>query len=129
MKTKEELGDSLCKYCPLERKGAYNNNGGSVAGCEGSDCDNAYDNYLETTKDASKFIGMSQLEIRLRKLNAMVKVRVKRTKDGYKVMQDNEEVYFAHNMNDYARHEANSKARSIAFELKKNNIPHDLITY
>lgn len=34
MKTKEELGDSLCKYCYLERKGAYNNNnnnGGSVA--------------------------------------------------------------------------------------------------
>lgn len=46
MKTKEQLGDSLCNYCTIERKGAYNNNGGSVAGCEGSDCDNAYDNYL-----------------------------------------------------------------------------------
>jgi hypothetical protein len=45
--TKEELDDKLCDYCPLEKKGAYNNNGGSVAGCEGSDCDEAYEVYLQ----------------------------------------------------------------------------------
>lgn len=79
--------------------------------------------------DASKLMAMYPLEVKLRKINAMVKIRVQKTKDGYKVMQDNEEVYFAHNFNDYAREEANREARCIAFNLKQNNVPHDLITY
>lgn len=43
---KESLGDKLCKYCSLEKKGVYGVNGGYVAGCEGSRCDDAYENYL-----------------------------------------------------------------------------------
>ena len=45
--TKEELGDDLCKYCPLEKKGVYGVDGGYMAGCEGSRCDDAYDNYMD----------------------------------------------------------------------------------
>lgn len=44
--TKDDMGDDLCKYCPLEKKGVYGVNGGYMAGCEGSRCDDAYDNYL-----------------------------------------------------------------------------------
>lgn len=46
IKTKDNLGDELCKYCPLEKKGVYGVDGGFVAGCEGSRCDSAYENYL-----------------------------------------------------------------------------------
>lgn len=45
METKEDLGDDLCEYCSLNKKGVYGVNGGFVAGCEGSRCDDAYDNY------------------------------------------------------------------------------------
>lgn len=45
---KDDMGDDLCKYCPLEKKGVYGVDGGYVAGCEGSRCDDAYDNYLES---------------------------------------------------------------------------------
>lgn len=50
-KTKEELGDALCEYCPLEeyRKGAHCY-GGVVGMCEGSHCDDAYEAYLEEEK-------------------------------------------------------------------------------
>ena len=41
----KELGDDLCKYCPLEKKGVYVVAGGPFAGCEGSRCDEAYENY------------------------------------------------------------------------------------
>jgi len=51
MKNKEDLGDELCKYCPLEKKGVYSVPGGFVAGCEGSECDNAYENYLNTKNE------------------------------------------------------------------------------
>ena len=44
---KEDLGDKLCDYCSLEKKGVYSVPGGCVAGCEGSSCDDAYDNYLD----------------------------------------------------------------------------------
>lgn len=44
---KDDLGDKLCKYCPLEKKGVYGIDGGYVAGCEGSKCNVAYENYLE----------------------------------------------------------------------------------
>lgn len=46
-KTKEELEDKLCDYCPLEKKNVYSTPGGSTAGCEGSCCDDAYDAYLD----------------------------------------------------------------------------------
>lgn len=45
---KDDMGDDLCKYCPLEKKGIYGVDGGYMAGCEGSRCDDAYDNYLES---------------------------------------------------------------------------------
>lgn len=51
--TKNDLGDNLCKYCTLEKKGCYSVPGGFVAGCEGSRCEDAYENYLnqeETTR-------------------------------------------------------------------------------
>lgn len=43
----EELGDELCKWCPLEKKGTYSTAGGLMVGCEGSHCKEAYDNYME----------------------------------------------------------------------------------
>jgi hypothetical protein len=46
IKSKENLAEDLCKYCPLEKKGVYSMSGGFVAGCEGSRCDDAYENYL-----------------------------------------------------------------------------------
>lgn len=50
-KTKEELGDKLCEYCPLpeKEKGVYGVPGGFVAGCEGSRCKEAFENYQEQT--------------------------------------------------------------------------------
>ena len=50
-KSKEELGDELCKFCPLESKGVYSVPGGYVAGCEGSRCEEAYENYLESLEN------------------------------------------------------------------------------
>ncbi len=43
----EELGDELCNHCPLEKKGAYHTPGCLSVGCEGSRCNEAYDNYLD----------------------------------------------------------------------------------
>ena len=40
----DKLGDELCKYCPLEKKGVYSVPGGFVAGCEGSRCEYAAEN-------------------------------------------------------------------------------------
>jgi hypothetical protein len=48
MKTKEELADELCEYCPLDKKEVYSVPGGYKAGCEGSHCDIAYENYLKS---------------------------------------------------------------------------------
>lgn len=45
-KEPEKLGDELCDWCPLEKKGAYSTPGGFMAGCEGSCCKEAYDNYI-----------------------------------------------------------------------------------
>ncbi len=44
---KNAMGDDLCKYCPLEKKGAYGVDGGYMAGCEGSRCNDAYEHYLD----------------------------------------------------------------------------------
>ena len=49
MKTKNELSEDLCNYCPLatDKRKVYSVPGGCVAGCEGSECDVAYENYVE----------------------------------------------------------------------------------
>ena len=53
---KDELGDDLCKYCPLEKhlQGSYSTPGGMSAGCEGRSCDEAYENYLLILKGEQK---------------------------------------------------------------------------
>lgn len=43
----KDLGEKLCDYCLLEKKGVYSVPGGFAAGCEGSNCDEAYENYLD----------------------------------------------------------------------------------
>jgi len=50
-KSKEELEDQLCKFCPLETKGVYSVPGGFAAGCEGSKCEEAYEIYLEQLEE------------------------------------------------------------------------------
>ena len=47
--SKEDLGDDLCEYCPLEedQKGSHQYPNGIVVMCEGSHCEAAYDNYVE----------------------------------------------------------------------------------
>lgn len=52
VKTKTELEEILCEYCPLEKKGVYGVDGGFMAGCEGSKCDVAYENYLEDWEES-----------------------------------------------------------------------------
>ena len=44
---KEILGDRLCNFCPLEKKGVYGVPGGFMAGCEGSKCDEALDEAMQ----------------------------------------------------------------------------------
>jgi hypothetical protein len=50
-KSKKELEDEICQFCPLENKGVCSVPGGFVAGCEGSRCEEAYENYLETLEN------------------------------------------------------------------------------
>ena len=47
LKESSELGDELCKWCPLDKKGVYSVPGGYMAGCEGSRCKEAYEFYLD----------------------------------------------------------------------------------
>lgn len=47
LKEASELGDELCKWCPLDKKGVYHVPGGFMAGCEGSRCKEAYEFYAE----------------------------------------------------------------------------------
>ena len=49
-KTIEELGEELCDYCPLE----YKHSGNFSDGCEGSNCENAYELYLDIEEENSK---------------------------------------------------------------------------
>lgn len=46
--------DKLCDFCPLEKKGVYGTDGGYMAGCEGSRCDEARDNYFELHEEAEE---------------------------------------------------------------------------
>ncbi len=48
------MGDGLCKYCPLEKKGVYVVAGGPFAGCEGSRCDEAYENFISQNSKSMK---------------------------------------------------------------------------
>ena len=50
-KKPEDLGDKICDYCLLEKKGVYSVPGGYKAGCEGSHCDEAYENYSTNNED------------------------------------------------------------------------------
>lgn len=49
--TKEQLGEDLCNYCDWTDRGRLNNQvycvGGMPHMCEGSYCDDAYENYLD----------------------------------------------------------------------------------
>jgi len=53
MKTKDELHEDICNYCPLpeERRGVYGTPGGFSAGCEGCRCNEAYEAYKEECTD------------------------------------------------------------------------------
>jgi hypothetical protein len=48
LKTKEELAEELCDFCPLEPedRGVHNYDG-TVVMCEGSRCEEAYEEYTE----------------------------------------------------------------------------------
>ena len=52
--TKEDLGEDLCSYCSItdygREKGYYADSTGYHF-CEGSYCDEAYENYLETAEE------------------------------------------------------------------------------
>ena len=77
----ENLGDKLCEFCPLEKKGCYSVDGGYMAGCEGSKCEDAFDIYkeqqLETETDSQKELIDLQIE------NKQLKERIKELKDKY----------------------------------------------
>lgn len=52
MKSQEELGEEICEYCPIEPSDrGVHCYGGSVSMCEGSKCDDAYANYIESQED------------------------------------------------------------------------------
>lgn len=51
-KKQNELDEELCEYCPLpdSQKGAHCY-GGAVVMCEGSHCDQAYEEYLSNFEE------------------------------------------------------------------------------
>jgi hypothetical protein len=54
IESKEELGDTLCDYCPLESYARGVQGVGGKTGyisCEGMYCDEAYENYLEEMEE------------------------------------------------------------------------------
>jgi hypothetical protein len=55
--------ESLCNFCPLEKKGAYGVDGGYMAGCEGSKCDSARDNYDEKYQKAKEKVVFEGFEV------------------------------------------------------------------
>lgn len=48
-------------------------------------------------------------------------VQVSYSKNGYKVLHNDKEVYFAHHLNDGAKEEATREAKSLINKLKNNN--------
>lgn len=50
-KSKEELEDQLCKYCPCTEYGITKINDGPYNLCEGISCDEAYQNYLDECEE------------------------------------------------------------------------------
>ncbi|QUH21450.1 hypothetical protein [Alkaliphilus sp. B6464] len=51
MKSREELEEELCDYCPWTEFGTQKVNTGPWNLCEGTRCDQAYENYLEEVED------------------------------------------------------------------------------
>lgn len=49
----EDLDEELCKHCPIdeEYRGVHGSPGGFSAGCEGSRCAEAYQNYLDNDEE------------------------------------------------------------------------------
>lgn len=47
-----DFDDRLCGHCPLEKKGVYGVDGGYMAGCEGSRCEEAKEKYSEIYQQA-----------------------------------------------------------------------------
>jgi hypothetical protein len=44
---KKYIPDNICDFCPIEKNNRHTKQYSS--GCEGSRCDDAYDNYIEET--------------------------------------------------------------------------------
>ena len=57
-KSAEDLGEDLCLYCPLDasQKGVYASPGGNPVGCEGSDCKEAYQCYLDSLQNNKEIL-------------------------------------------------------------------------
>jgi hypothetical protein len=53
IRSKEDLGDELCNFCPRDenKRGVYSLPGGFPSGCEGANCCEAYENYLEANNE------------------------------------------------------------------------------
>jgi len=63
-RSKEDMGDDLCKYCPLDKRGVYGVDGGFVAGCEGSKCDQAYELYIDSLQSEPRGETAKEAELR-----------------------------------------------------------------
>lgn len=50
--TIEELDDELCKYCPCTEYGLTQINTGAFNLCEGINCKEAYENYLDEFEES-----------------------------------------------------------------------------
>ena len=57
-KSAADLGEDLCLYCPLDasQKGVYASPGGNPVGCEGSDCKEAYQCYLDSLQNNKEIL-------------------------------------------------------------------------
>lgn len=66
MKKAEPIGDELCKYCPLDKdkQGVYSTPGGYSAGCEGSHCTEAKQNYDDQIIQEPESVPLTAEEIR-----------------------------------------------------------------
>jgi hypothetical protein len=51
IKTREELDEGLCEFCPYTNYGEYKANTSPYTLCEGAYCEDAYENYLDNYHD------------------------------------------------------------------------------
>jgi hypothetical protein len=70
--------DKLCEYCPLDKKGVYGVPGGFMAGCEGSKCDDARDNYEQSEPEQPEANPIDEVQEFVNKLNEWFKGMVNR---------------------------------------------------